>query len=151
MRRKEPEHEGHTVSGLPMSVYAGPQDYTETLFPARDNWRLSWDAGEQLGGGKINSCMSFSSTSHISLLVCWLVLMCGCTFVPCWAKKKKRCICFCYNKEWWHAEILRFCRLGSRSAAENLLGLLHTWNKEPEKGKGKSRIKKVSTLILLIH
>lgn len=64
--------------------------------------------------------------------------------------KKKRCICFCYNKEWWRAEISRFCRLGSRSAAENLLGLLHTWNKEPEKGKGESSIKRVNTLILLI-
>ncbi|XP_035181236.1 X-linked interleukin-1 receptor accessory protein-like 2 isoform X2 [Oxyura jamaicensis] len=37
---------------------SGPRDYTETLFPARDNWRLSWDAGEQLGG--VDGCIDWS-------------------------------------------------------------------------------------------
>lgn len=80
--------EGHTVSGLHISVYTGLHEYTGTVFPTRDDWRLSWDAGEQLGSGKIKGCMSFSHTSHISCLVCWLMFICRCTFIPSWDRKK---------------------------------------------------------------
>lgn len=84
---KRTKCEGHTVSDLHMSVYTGLHEYTETVFPTRDDWRLSWDAGEQLDSGKIKGYMSFSHTPCISCLVCWLMLICRCTFIPCWDRK----------------------------------------------------------------
>ncbi|KAM6057239.1 X-linked interleukin-1 receptor accessory protein-like 2 isoform 1-T3 [Theristicus caerulescens] len=37
---------------------SGPHEYTETVFPVRDDWRLSWDAGEQLGS--VDGCIDWS-------------------------------------------------------------------------------------------
>lgn len=49
---------------------------------------FSWDAGEQLGSGKIKGCMSFSHMSHISCLVCSFMFICRCTFISSWDRKK---------------------------------------------------------------
>ncbi|XP_029852903.1 LOW QUALITY PROTEIN: X-linked interleukin-1 receptor accessory protein-like 2 [Aquila chrysaetos chrysaetos] len=37
---------------------SGLHEYTGTVFPTRDDWRLSWDAGEQLGS--VDGCIDWS-------------------------------------------------------------------------------------------
>lgn len=64
---KRTKREGHTVSGLLMSVYTSLHEYKTTIFPISIpyDWRLSWDAGEQLDSSKIKGWMCFSHTSSL--------------------------------------------------------------------------------------